>query len=142
LVHEFVVGILVSGIFSSTRGLFISSEGGEVVQLSLGKFHGVSVLADSESEGEEFSTEVTDSLVKSGDFVVHSLFEFTIGFLSLSFSFSFNRERGGKVVFDIVEDSHEGVEHTLVSNFFRSFSDQSNDVEDLSITVSDGVFFR
>jgi hypothetical protein len=138
---EFVVGILVSGIFSGAEGLFVTSENGEFFELTFSGFLGSFVFAERELEGEHFSTEFSNSVDETGDFTVESGLEFSEGFESLSFGFSGNGEGSFEVFFDVVKDSHEGVEHTVIGNFLGSFSDHGDNVEDLSITVSEGVFF-
>ena len=121
--------------------MLVTSENSEFSKLVFSGFLGRFVFTEGELEGEHFSTKLGDSGDETSDFTVESAFEFSEGFESLSFGFSGDGEGSFEVFFDIVEDSHEGVEHTIVGNFLGSFSDHGDDVEDLSITVREGVFF-
>ncbi len=93
-------------------------------------------------EVKAFSSEVGDSGVEFGNFTFDSTSEGGEGLTSLSFSFSFNGERGFKVLLDIIEDSKNGVNHIRVGNNWGSFSDHGNDVEDLSISMGDSLFSK
>jgi len=126
---------LVSSIFGTTLGNLVGSEGGNILELSLGTVDVLLVVRDGELEVEDFSSEVSDSGVELGDFTVEATSEGGEGLESLSLSFSLDGEGGFKVLLDVVEDSEEGIDHTLVGNSWGSLSDHGDDVEDLSVTV-------
>jgi hypothetical protein len=93
-------------------------------------------------EVKALSSEVGDSGVQLGDLTFNSTSEGGEGLTSLSFGFTFNGERGFKVLFNIVEDSEDSVNHIRVGNSGSSFSNHGDDVEDLSISVRDTLFSK
>lgn len=137
LTLEFRVLELVGSIFSTTLGGLVSSKGSNIIHLGCGSGNVLLVVRDSEGEVKNFTTEVGDSGVKTGDFTIEAASEGGESFNSLSLSFSLDGEGGLEVVLDIVKDSEEGIDHTLVGDSWGSFSDHGNDVEDLSVTVGE-----
>jgi hypothetical protein len=136
---EFRVGKLEGSIFSTTLGGLVSSKGGDIFKLLLGSGNVLLVVRDSEGEVKNFTTEVGDSGVEFGDLGIEAASEGGESLNSLSLSFSLDGEGGLEVVLDIVKDSEEGIDHTLVGDSWGSFSDHSDDVEDLSVTVGESL---
>jgi len=135
LTLEFGVLELVSGIFGTTLGGLVSSEGGNIFELGLGTSNVLLVVGDGEGEVEALSSEVSNSGVELGDFTVEATSEGSESLKSLSLSFSLDGEGGLEVLLDIVEDSEEGIDHTLVGDSWGSLSDHGDDVEDLGVSV-------
>jgi len=131
---------LVSGIFGTTLGDLVGSEGGNIFELGGGTVNVLLVVGDGELEVENFSSEVSNSGVELGDFTVEATSEGSEGLKSLSLSFSLDGEGGLEVLLDVVEDSEEGIDHTLVGNSWGSLGDHSDDVEDLSVSVGETLF--
>jgi len=128
---------LVGGIFGTTLGGLVSSEGGNIFELGLGTGNVLLVVGDGEGEVEALSSEVSNSGVELGDFTVEATSEGSESLKSLSLSFSLDGEGGLEVLLDIVEDSEEGIDHTLVGDSWGSLGDHGDDVEDLGVTVGE-----
>jgi len=134
---EFGVLELVSGIFGTTLGGLVSSEGGDIIELGLGTGDVLLVVGDGEGKVEDLTSEVSDSGVELGDLTIEAASEGGEGLESLSLSFSLDGEGGLEVLLDVVEDSEEGIDHTLVGDSWGSLGDHGDDVEDLSVTVGE-----
>jgi len=126
---------LVGGILGTTLGGLVGSKGSNILELGGGTSDVLLVVGDGEGEVEGFTAEVSDSGVELGDLTVESTSEAGESLKSLSLSFSLDGEGGLEVLLDVVEDSEEGIDHTLVGDSWGSLGDHGNDVEDLSVTV-------
>ena len=126
---------MVSSIFGTTLGGLVGSKGGDVLELGGGTGNVLLVVGDGEGQVEGFTAEVSDSGVELGDLGIQTASEGGEGLKSLSLSFSLDGEGGLEVLLDVVEDSEEGIDHTLVGDSWGSLGDHGDDVEDLSVTV-------
>ena len=124
--------ILHSGVIGGILVVFSSTSSGSVISELLVTFHGwcslfnVGVISGtSELELEDNSTEVSNFSFEGVNFSVDSTFKFFISIHSLLVSSSFDSKGGFEVFFDIVKDSHDGINHSGVSLDWGSFSNRS-----------------
>jgi hypothetical protein len=111
--------------------VFKSTSSGSVISELLVISHGLGgsfnvgvVRGTSEGELEDNSTEVSNFGFKGVDFSVDSSFKFSISGLSLLISSSFDGKGVFEVFFNIVKDSHDGINHSLVTLSWGSFSNR------------------
>ena len=124
--------ILHSGVIGGILVVFSSTGSGSVISEGLVISHGLSsgfnvrvVRSTSELELEDNSGEVSNFSFKGVNFSVNSSFELSISFSTLSSSSSFDSKGSFEVFFDIVKDSHDGINHSRVSLDWGSFSNRS-----------------
>ena len=124
ILHSGVIGgILV--VFSSTGSGSVISEG-LVISHGLSSRYNVGVISStSELELEDNSTKVGNFSFEGVNFSVDSSGEFSISISSLFISSSFDSKGVFEVFFDIVKDSHDGINHSGVSLDWGSFSNRS-----------------
>ena len=124
--------ILHSGVIGLVLVVFKSTSGGSVISELLVISHWLSssfnvgvISSTSEGKLEENSTEVSNFSFKGVDFSVDSSFKFSISGLSLFVSSSFDGKGVFEVFFNIVKDSHDGINHSGVTLSWGSFSNRS-----------------
>ena len=124
--------ILHSGVIGLVLVVFKSTSSGSVIRELLVISHWLSswfnvgvVSGTSKLELEDNSTEVSNFSFEGVNFSVDSSGEFVISGLSLFVSSSFDSKGGFEVFFDIVKDSHDGINHSGVTLSWGSFSNRS-----------------